>query len=346
MRLPFGSISTRASDSPLSFPVARSAVLAALVLSFGASGLSGAGCTDNTTSTTGHPTSSASGGTGTGGAGGGAAAGGPIKILDWNVHDFFDDVKDSSLPLEVVDTTAEYQAHLASVSKIVAPFDPDVAVFAEVENQTVIDALNMKLGGIYPEAHVIEGNDPRGIDIAILSKIPLTSIVSHKADAFTANGTTSPSYHYSRDCVEYHFTKGSQKIIILGVHFKAKAPPDDPQKRLAEGQHTRLIADGLLMADPTVALIVTGDFNDEPGSPAVAAVAGAAPNLFTDAPSFMAPTDAWSYLFQGGHELIDHQMSNPAMLAFLDRTSVTIPHNADVDNASDHSPVVATYNIP
>ncbi len=289
--------------------------------------------------------SSASSGTtgGDTGGGGGAGAGVALKVLDWNTHNFFNDKKDSNLSLETVVSNAEYQKHLIDVAAVVGALDPDIAVFAEVENQSVLDALNTKLGDKYPTRSIIDANDPRGIDVAAISKFPFTSVVSHKADSFTLHGQPAPKYQFARDCVEYHFTKGGRNIVVLGVHFRSKVAPDDANKRLAEGQHARDIANSLTMADPMALVIVTGDFNDLPTSEVFKAVTGAAPDLYTDAASFIP--NAYSFTFQGSQELIDHQMSNPAMTMLLDQSTVVLRHGADIDAASDHAPMMATYSI-
>jgi endonuclease/exonuclease/phosphatase family metal-dependent hydrolase len=180
----------------------------------------------------------------------------------------------------------------------------------------------------------------------VLSRLAFDRVVSHKADEFTEGGTASPVYHYSRDCLELHLTVNGRRVILLGVHFKAKAPPDDPQKRLAEGEHTRAIADALTAADPEAAVLVLGDFNDTPDSPAVAAIAGAAPSVYVDSAARVSPAeDAWSYEFQGTRQLIDHQLASPKLAALLVPGSVTITHAAAQSAASDHAPVAATYRI-
>lgn len=328
-----------ASPTRLLFRAARPAGLVALGLALATLPAALGACGGDG----GSASSSSKSSSGSGGAGG---VGEPLVILDWNTHNFFDDKKNSTAPQETVVSTAEYQAHVASVSAILGELDPDVAVLAEVENQPVLEALNAKLGQKYADLSIIpSGNDPRGINVAAMSKIKFTSVVSHKDDSFTLNGQPAPSYKYTRDCVEYHFTKNGRNVILLGVHFRSKVAPDDPDKRLAEAQHTRAIADGLAKADPTAAIIVLGDMNDLPGSYPVGAVAGSGANVFTDAPSFLPSGDQWSFLFMGSQELIDHQMSNPLMTAMIDKASVQIRHGMDVDAASDHGPVIATYDV-
>jgi predicted extracellular nuclease len=290
---------------------------------------------------------SGTGGSGTGSTGTGTGgAGEPVVILDWNLHNFFDDKKNSTAPQETVVSTAEYQAHVSSAAAVLSALDPDVAVFAEIENQPVLEALNQKLGGKYADLAIVPSpNDPRGINVAAISKIMFTCVVSHQTDSFTLHGAPAPSYKYTRDCVEYHFTKNGRNIILLGVHFRSKVAPDDPNKRLAEAQHTRDIADGLAKADPTAAIIILGDMNDVPGSEPVTAAQGTGASAYTDAASSAPSGDQWSFLFMGTQELIDHQLSNPVLAPMLDTKSVQIKHGADVDAASDHGPIVATYLV-
>jgi endonuclease/exonuclease/phosphatase family metal-dependent hydrolase len=223
-------------------------------------------------------------------------------------------------------------------------------MLAEVENLSILDDLNKKqLGNAYFDLKLIEGNDPRGINVAVMSKIPLDDVKSHKDDFFTKIGTNGPTYKYSRDCLEVHLTYNNRKIILLAVHFRAKAPPDDPDKRLAEAQHTRAIADELAKADPTAGIIVLGDYNDTPGSDPVNAIAGMPPSVFTDAADQVAQADRYSFNFQGTHELIDHQFANPVMAPMLDPKSVVLKHGKGIDDdsqgASDHAPLFAIYQV-
>ena len=74
-------------------------------------------------------------------------------------------------------------------------------------------------------------------------------------------------------------------------------------------------------------------------------VLGADPDLYVNAPDSVPAADRWTFNFMGSLELVDHQMANPLIGAMLDPASVTIPHGADIDDASDHSPVLATYLV-
>ncbi|WP_437678589.1 endonuclease/exonuclease/phosphatase family protein [Sorangium sp. So ce131] len=297
----------------------------------------------------------AGGGQGTGGAGGGhntdpPPAAEPLAVLTWNTKDFFNDQDDTEGDEETVLSPARYRAKREAVAAVLAQLDPDVAVLQEVEHLDVLEDLSrIELGGAYPHAALVEAYDPRGIDVGAISKIPFDKIVSHRDDRFTLRGTNTPVYTFTRDCLELHLTRGGRKVILLGVHFEAKSSPDDPDRRLAEAQRTRAIADALAAEHPTAAITVLGDFNDLPGSPPFQAVAGAGAGAgqvaFEDVAAAVPPADRWTYDFRGQLELIDHQMVNPPLRSMLNPGSVQIPHGPEIDDASDHAPIFSVYRI-
>jgi endonuclease/exonuclease/phosphatase family metal-dependent hydrolase len=315
---------------------------AALIALF-ALGTVASACADDSSETS----SSSAGGGGTGGSGGGGGAGGgePIKILNWNIKNFLDDENNSDAPDEFIQDTEDYQAQIAAAAAILEELDPDVAVLQEIENEGVLADLNAALGGRYVDLVAVPGNDPRGVNIAAMSKIAFSEVVSHKDDQFVLEGTQGPTYTFARDCVELHLTHAGQPIALLGVHFRSKGPPDDPNKRLAEAQRARAIANELTAENGNLGVIVLGDFNDLPGSDPYLVVGGPESNRYTDVATFVPEAERWTFDFQGAKELIDHQMANPRMFGFVNGDSVVIRKGTDVGNASDHFPMMATYYV-
>jgi predicted extracellular nuclease len=302
----------------------------------GGAASSGSGSASSGTASTSSASSSSSGG--------GELPGKPLTILNWNTHDFFDTqgtVGDDAL------SEADYALKRQTVGAALKALNPDIAVLMEIETKALLDDLNQtELGGAYPERFLTNTFDTR--EIAVLSKIKADKVVSHEQDVFFKIGTTAPAYTYTRDCLEAHFTFNGKKVIVLGVHFKSKFPPDDADRRLAEAQRTRAIADELVANEPEAGVVVLGDYNDSTGSPAHLAVLGAAPSLFTNAPDSVPLAERYSFIFQGKYELIDHHMANPTMAAKLDPSSVLLKHGFGFDSgkyASDHTPVQATYRF-
>lgn len=325
----------------------RLALLAASITALLACGDGGSNPQTSTTTTT-AATGGATVSSVTGGTGGTLPAPKALSIANWNVHDFFDTVNDSTQ--DSVLSATDYTKKQKGIGAVLKDLNADVVMLAEVEKQHILDDMNKNvLGNMYANRTLLEGNDPRGINVAVMSKIPPDAVTSHKDDTFTKAGTNGPVYHYSRDCLEVRFTFNDRKIVLLGVHYKSKEPTDDPDKRLAEAQHTRALADGITQADPSTVVIILGDYNDTPGSPPLAAVVGVAPALYADAADAVTASLRHTYNYNGTLELIDHQLGNDLAAKLLDPTKVLIKHGAGVDDgtayASDHAPIFAVYGI-
>jgi endonuclease/exonuclease/phosphatase family metal-dependent hydrolase len=192
---------------------------------------------------------------------------------------------------------------------------------------------------------LFKGNDPRGINIALMSKLEVQLAETHRSDKFKKNGDPhGQAYRYARDCLEVHMMVGQRPVVLLGVHYKAKEN-DNPDKRLAEAQHTRAIADRLTEEDPDRAVLILGDFNDTPGSSAYDWTLGSDPTRYRNAADHVQAQQRWTFNYKGKLELVDQQMANDVLYSMLDQAEVEIPHSAEVEAASDHSPVIATYEI-
>lgn len=267
----------------------------------------------------------------------------PLTIANWNVRNFYNDVFDDPVA-QFEDTDNQWDAHRADVGNVLGALDADIVVLSEVEHADVVNELNdMELAGAYEHIAVIDGNDPRGIDVGVMSKIPLDEVISHKDDSFKKEGTQAPNYIYSRDALELHLTFNGRPMVIFAVHYKAKEM-DNPDKRLAEAQHTRALADAITAAAPNTAIMIAGDFNDLPASPPYQATVGTT-ETYGNAAELVPMGDRWTFDFMNMLELVDHQFSNPLLNGMLNASSVMILHGPEVEAASDHSPVIATYNV-
>jgi endonuclease/exonuclease/phosphatase family metal-dependent hydrolase len=284
--------------------------------------------------------------TGSGGAGG-VPLPDPValSVVNWNLQNFVNHlIDDPEATQEQIDSG--WATHRQNVGAVLRSLDADLLVLQEVEHQGVLDELNqLELDGRYQQVHVIDANDPRGIDVGVMSKVALDKLVTHKDDSFTLEGTTSPGYRYARDCLEVHLVHNGRPIVLLGVHYRSKNAPDDPDKRLAEAQRTRAIADAITQGAPATALLILGDFNDVPGSPPYEWTLGSAPDRYQNAADHVPEAERWTFDYNGTLELVDQQMANPRMAELLATASVSIPQSPEVSAASDHNPIKATYMV-
>ncbi|MFI2199929.1 endonuclease/exonuclease/phosphatase family protein [Streptomyces sp. NPDC020192] len=100
-----------------------------------------------------------------------------------------------------------------NTGRVVAEVGADVLLVAEVEDRPTLDRFNQHvlgeaLGGQpYPFNLLIDGNDPRGIDIGILSRHPITSVRPHLFDPDPAHPTRPL---FSRDCPSTRSSSGTR----------------------------------------------------------------------------------------------------------------------------------------
>lgn len=142
-----------------------------------------------------------------------------------------------------------------SIGKVVRSFDAtgrgaDILVLEEVENQNALDQLvQYGLAGMgYKYAKVIEGDDSRGIDVAVVSKFPIVWATHHSI------------YHEgrkldTRGILEAHIQTGKDKIVVFANHWPSQGNPTS--HRIASA---KLLSELMnkVKADFVIAM---GDFN-------------------------------------------------------------------------------------
>ncbi len=105
--------------------------------------------------------------------------------------------------------------------RITEVMNADVLAAQEVEHIEVLKQFNREfLGNLYQHTALVEGNDQRLIDVGILSKLPIGTIVSHQ----TAVHPDEPNRRvFSRDLlqVEILHSNGNKLFTIYNTHLKS-----------------------------------------------------------------------------------------------------------------------------
>ena len=172
---------------------------------------------------------------------------------DW---DGFIDLKRERFAQETVEFTA----------KVLKTVKADIQCLVEVESAGTLKMFNTdRLDSTFSDRIVIDGNDPRGIDIALASKKKYP-IVTARTNIF-ARGNEGKTI-FSRDCLEVELkVPGDKNLFVLVNHFKAKdATPDisDAKRKSQATEVSRILRERYNMKNDYV--IVAGDLNDEPAS--------------------------------------------------------------------------------
>lgn len=166
------------------------------------------------------------------------------------------------------------EAAVANTAQVIADVDADILGVIEAEDRVVLkhftDAqLRARQSALYPHVMLIDGNDDRGIDVAIITKRrwPISSMRSHVDD------TDSSGVIFGRDCPEYELAgPGRQRLVVMVNHFKSKgygSQADNDTRRRRQALRVAKIYRRLL-ASGIDNIAVLGDLNDTPDSAALA----------------------------------------------------------------------------
>ena len=155
------------------------------------------------------------------------------------------------------------------VAERISRIDLDVLAVQEVEDIDVLKSFNKEhLNGVYPHVVLIEGNDPRFIDIALLSKYPLGAITSFQ----TAVHRDNPQERvFSRDLLEVEIldkSRSKKLFTIYNNHLKSHFGDEISQKETASNALRRKqqaetiseIVSKRMRVDEK--FLITGDMND------------------------------------------------------------------------------------
>ncbi len=247
----------------------------------------------------------------------------------------------------------------------IAEIDVDVLAVQEVEDigtlrRFVID----NLGSLYPHVVLVEGNDPRLIDVALLSKLPLGAVTSWQRAVHPSDPTTPV---FGRDLLEVEILNPSRTrrlFTVFNTHLKShflspgETEKDANDRRERQANIAKTIIES--RTRPNSAYVLTGDMNDPPDSAALAPLVVSSLNLVNGLANPVetrpAPADnpppvspAWTHRFKpsgqpANYELFDHVWLSPALSAkqvgaFIDRrTRLT-------GDGSDHDPAWVELNV-
>jgi endonuclease/exonuclease/phosphatase family metal-dependent hydrolase len=133
---------------------------------------------------------------------------------------------------------------------------PDIVVLAEVENDAALRMLQQALGvQRYPHRILVEGNDKRGIDVAMLSRFKVVGQPQLHPISFSSISTKQRQD--TRGILETRFVLPSQEeVVVYANHFPA---PFHPSEMRLQAFHT---LNELKKRYPSSLLqIAAGDFN-------------------------------------------------------------------------------------
>lgn len=249
----------------------------------------------------------------------------------------------------------------------IADGDPDVVCLQEIDSLRALDYFHdrfvRRMGREYKYRYLIEGNDPRGIDVAIMSRYKIANVTSHRELRSGSSRT------FSRDCLEVDIKKNNKLLTVYVNHFKSMMGGRDKTEARRRSQAravVKIIEDRFGDGTADAPWAIVGDLNDyyhEAGVPEARTSLDAL-NIGTFCHDMLArlpAEDRWTHYWAGGDEYrqIDYVLVSPEVNAKTVDTDVRVvrggsPFRAvkydgprfprvgyDRPKASDHCPLVA-----
>ena len=190
---------------------------------------------------------------------------GTIRVGTYNVENMFDGVDDPHKADGPPTTLTQFEA----LAEVIISVDCDVLALQEVENIWVLEMFNDRyLGGMYTEVILVEGNDPRGIDVGVLSKLEILDVISFR-DREIPDPINNSTIRFSRDVLAVELTgPGGISWMLMTTHLKAGSALEDRDRRTLQAEEiARIIRQGGFVSRMGRGqLVLAGDLNGEPDS--------------------------------------------------------------------------------
>lgn len=279
-----------------------------------------------------------------------------FRVAAYNVENYLDKPTESRKNIKS-------DAAKAKVRETILAMKPDVIAFEEMGALSALlelrDALK-KDGLDLPHYEHVPGFDTN-IHVCVLSKFPIVARRSHTNANFLLNGRR---FQVSRGFTEVDIKVNDKyQFTLLGAHLKSRrqiADADEAELRLEEAKILRGIVDKHLAANPDVNLVVLGDFNDTYNTKGVKEIVGTGKNRLVDTrpaeqngdnlpnpanPRYFPRNESWTHYYgvEDSYSRIDYIMLSPGMAKEWVKDQSYIPVIPNWGQASDHRPVLATF---
>jgi endonuclease/exonuclease/phosphatase family metal-dependent hydrolase len=229
-------------------------------------------------------------------------------------------------------TPHRYYTHLRQTARVISAAGewdtPALAGLCEVENDSVMMHLIHRTPLRSQNYHycITKGNDPRGINNALLYQRDKFKYIGHEAVRIRFTRKRKRS----RDILHvWGRVITGDTLDVFVCHFPSRigGAKATEQSRLDAATCLRQICDSLYKVRRTANLLVMGDFNDIPQDKSIRAIVGAATpqhrmtNLFADKKSL---NFEGSHNFQGEWSQLDQIIVSRAWERFLKKGSARI----------------------
>lgn len=250
----------------------------------------------------------------------------------------------------------------AKIRESLRAINADVVALQEIAGTNVLMELraSLKLEGLdYPFWELVQGGDTN-IQVAVLSRLPITTRRPHTNDSFLLFGRR---FRVSRGFAEVDIkVNGRYSFTLITTHLKSRRPvpeADEAELREQEAVLLREKIDARLAANPNANVIVLGDLNDNQDSKSTRAVIGRGKQALIDTrpserngdsqpnpnPRYESRRVTWTHHYgkEDTFGRIDYILLSRGMAREWNKEESYVLAIPNWGVASDHRPIVATF---
>lgn len=282
-----------------------------------------------------------------------------LRIATYNVANLFDRYDDPYTDdlVPARGTAPKSSRALYALARVIKAINADILLLQEVENRNFLAEFNAAyLDGLkYEYVVLIEANNShiggRGIDVALLSRVPVHSATTFQYQRFSLPNGSQVSF--SRDFLYVRLRpQGFPELHVFNLHAPSRLGGNTAAaRRLAEAQHAARILRELFPRNANVWIIIGGDFNDEPQSPSLLTFTRIPGLPLRRIPAYDLQGNTATWISPGSPwqpATFDHLLLSPAAARYLVGTNAYIWNDDPrlAAEASDHRPVYLDLRPP
>ena len=271
-----------------------------------------------------------------------------FTVATYNVGNFFDVFDDPYTKDEETGVKPRHEMRL--IARVIRALDADAIALQEIESEALLEAFAERMlpDAGYRHAYVAPTDDKRGISVGLLSRVPIRRAVSYRLRSFPI--PEGGERHFARPFVRLDLAietaRGQRTLMVYLAHFKSQRDgandPNSNRWRLGEARAARRIVRRRM--SPGAWVLLAGDLNAAPDSPAVRALTAEGPlhDLHRRLPS----SERITYRIEPHRGTLDYLLASRALARRLERDSARVVAREELLGGSDHAPVVATFALP
>lgn len=238
-----------------------------------------------------------------------------VRIAFYNVENLFDTIDDAQVRDEEFLPEADknwnsykYRLKIANMAKVIRNVGgwqaPEVVGVAEIENRLVMLDLadHPVLANANYEVVHFDSDDPRGIDVGLLYNSKKITVIEAEPFRIRQQNFRTRDILYAKLLVA-----GADTLHVFVNHWSSRrgGKEQSEPKRLMAAEVVQWHTDSIQQRDATAAILVMGDFNDEPSDASLQRLSADAEyplyNLMASFPKTSGShkyRGVWSYLDQ------------------------------------------------